>query len=85
MSPLVATPTVFAFFTGLAIGGVASGWHELFDTLSGAAKQPMLPPRRTSIRTITITETPIGMGPRGTPTNLAFLRGEGPGTREALR
>ena len=25
-------------FTGLAIAGSASGWHELFDTLSGAAK-----------------------------------------------
>src|SRR6266542_7150744 len=27
------------FFTGLAIGGMSSGWHELFDSLSGAAKQ----------------------------------------------
>ena len=26
------------FFTGLAMAGVASGWHELFDSLSGAAK-----------------------------------------------
>src|SRR5438046_10748555 len=25
--------------TGLAIGGAASGWHELFDSLSGLAKQ----------------------------------------------
>jgi hypothetical protein len=24
--------------TGLAIAGAASGWHELFDTLSGTAK-----------------------------------------------
>jgi ABC-type nickel/cobalt efflux system permease component RcnA len=24
--------------TGIAMGGVASGWHELFDTLSGIAK-----------------------------------------------
>jgi hypothetical protein len=26
------------FFTGLAMAGAASGWHELFDVLSGAAK-----------------------------------------------
>jgi hypothetical protein len=26
------------FFTGLAMGGASSGWHELFDALSGAAK-----------------------------------------------
>jgi hypothetical protein len=25
--------------TGLAIGGISSGWHELFDFLSGAAKR----------------------------------------------
>jgi hypothetical protein len=27
------------FFTGLAIGGASSGWHELFDLLSGTAKR----------------------------------------------
>jgi hypothetical protein len=25
--------------TGLAIGGISSGWHEFFDFLSGAAKR----------------------------------------------
>jgi hypothetical protein len=43
------------FFSGLAMGGVASGWHELFDVLSGTAKRAKF------------GGAPDGGGPPGSP------------------